>query len=201
MGVRVEFVFGLGSRYSYLASTQIDGIAKRTGCRFEWTPVSSVALMAARGKSPFGGVPVSGQYDWDYRQRDAEDWARYYGVPFVEPRPAPADHSLMAVAARAADEQGALLPYVRTIFDAVFVQQKAIDERACTGIAAALGLDPSRFASALTGGGARARVQADAERCAALGAFGVPTFLAGGRMFWGNDRLVLLEDWLRRQSA
>jgi len=27
--------------------------------------------------------------------------------------------------------------------------------------------------------------------------FGVPTFLLGERMFWGNDRLVLLEVALR----
>ena len=60
MGARVEFVFGLGSRYSYLASTQLDGIASRTGCSFEWVPLSSVALMAARGRTPFRGDPVSG---------------------------------------------------------------------------------------------------------------------------------------------
>ena len=30
------------------------------------------------------------------------------------------------------------------------------------------------------------------------GAFGVPTFFVGEHMFWGNDRLVLLENLLRR---
>jgi len=31
----------------------------------------------------------------------------------------------------------------------------------------------------------------------ARGAFGVPTFFLDGRMFWGNDRLPLLEAALR----
>jgi 2-hydroxychromene-2-carboxylate isomerase len=28
------------------------------------------------------------------------------------------------------------------------------------------------------------------------GAFGVPTFFVGDRMFWGNDRLVLVKHFL-----
>ena len=199
MGARVEFVFGLGSRYSYLASTQLERIAAATGCEFEWVPVSSVALMAARGRTPFRGDPTSGQYEGDYRRRDAEDWARYYGVPFVEPHPAPDDHALMAVAVRAAGEQGALVPYARAMFDAVFVRHVRIDAEACIAVGRMLALDEARLRAAMTDAALRARAQADAEECAARGAFGVPTFFAGGRMFWGNDRLVLLEDWLRRR--
>lgn len=200
MGARVEFVFGLGSRYSYLASTQLDRVAAATGCRFEWIPVSSVALMAVRGRTPFRGDPSSGQYEWEYRRRDAEDWARYYGVPFVEPHPAPEDHALMAVAVRAAAEQGALVPYAQALFEAVFVGHVVIDADVCSGLARKLSLDGARFAAALAGPSVRAQAQADAERYAGRGAFGVPTFFAGDRMFWGNDRLVLLEDWLRRNG-
>ena len=139
--VVVEFVFGLGSRYSYLASTQLEAIAARTGCRFEWVPVSSRALMAVRGRTPFAESPTSGQYEADYRRRDAGDWARLYGVPFVEPWPAPEDHALMAVATRAADGQGALVAYARAMFDAVFVRHARIDEDACVALARHLGLD------------------------------------------------------------
>lgn len=197
---RVQFVFGLGSRYSYLASTRLEGIAARTGCAFDWVPVSSVALMAARGRSPFAGDPASGQYDWGYRRRDAEDWARYYGVPFVEPLPPPQDHALMALATRAAGRQGALERYARALFEAVFVRHAAIDEAACAALAAELGLDERAFREALADPALRAGMDADIADCVARGAFGVPTFFAGGRMFWGNDRLVLLEDWLGRAA-
>jgi 2-hydroxychromene-2-carboxylate isomerase len=30
-----------------------------------------------------------------------------------------------------------------------------------------------------------------------LGVFGVPTFITAGELFWGNDRLVLLQHHLR----
>jgi 2-hydroxychromene-2-carboxylate isomerase len=197
MGRQVEFVFGLGSRYSYLASTQLDSIAARTGCEFTWVPVSSVALMAAGGLTPFAGEPQSGQYLGDYRRRDAQDWAAYYGVPFVEPQPAPEDHRLMAGATLAAGLQDALVPYAKALLDAVFVRHLRIDLGACTAVAATIGLNSARFRAALEDPATARRVDEDATRYAARGAFGVPTFFAGERMFWGNDRLVLLEHWLK----
>ncbi len=44
MTLSVDFYYGLGSRYAYLASTQIERIVAETGCRFEWYPVASGAF-------------------------------------------------------------------------------------------------------------------------------------------------------------
>ena len=55
MALAVDFYDGLGSRYAYLASTQLDRIASETGCRFEWRPVARGALMRLRGAF---GVPT-----------------------------------------------------------------------------------------------------------------------------------------------
>jgi len=35
----------------------------------------------------------------------------------------------------------------------------------------------------------------------ARGAFGVPTFFVRDRMFWGNDRVVLLRHYLRQLAG
>jgi 2-hydroxychromene-2-carboxylate isomerase len=83
--VTVEFYYSVGSRYSYLASTQIAKLEGETGARAGWLPLSGVDLMAAAGYRPFEGPPASGQYDWPYRRRDAAAWAEFYGVPFREP--------------------------------------------------------------------------------------------------------------------
>ncbi|HYQ84303.1 MAG TPA: hypothetical protein VEP28_09920, partial [Rubrobacter sp.] len=77
----VRFYYSVGSRYSYLASTQMAKLERETGCEVVWRPLYSVDLYGLRGASPFEGEPVSGQYDWDYRRRDAERWADHYGVP------------------------------------------------------------------------------------------------------------------------
>lgn len=192
----VEFVFGLGSRYSYLASTQLGRLREKTGCELVWTPVSSSELMALRGASPFQGAPVSGQYDWAYRERDALDWAAYYGVPFHEPHPAPQDHQLMAAGCRAAEALGAMVPYIHGLFRAIFAEHRQIDTSVCIDVAARQGLDRREFAIGLSSPAIRQRLTADATSCVGKGVFGVPTFLVDGRMFWGNDRLVLLEHYL-----
>ena len=83
--VVVDFYLGLGSRYSYLAATQIERIEAAHGCRFAWKPIASGRLMDRRGANPFHMSPVSGQYEWAYREYDAKCWAAYYGVPFREP--------------------------------------------------------------------------------------------------------------------
>ena len=105
MIARVDFIYGLGSRYSYLASTQIGRIVRETGVRFCWKPISSRVLLARREDNPFL-EGAGGQYDWDYRRRDAEAWARYYGVPFNDPvGRLRYDSSLPALAAMAAGRQ------------------------------------------------------------------------------------------------
>ena len=192
----VEFVFGLGSRYSYLAATQLGRIRQASGCELVWTPVSSIEIMELRGQSPFSGAPASGQYDWAYRKSDAEAWAAYYGVPFVEPRPAPEDHRLMAVACRAAGAFSAMVPYIHALFRAVFEEHREINPNVCVDLAARQGIDRQKFGAALMDPKVRARVSEDARATAAKGVFGVPTFLVDDRLFWGNDRLVLLERYL-----
>src|SRR6476660_1441910 len=78
-GVTVDFYYSIGSRYSYLAASQIDALERDTGCHVEWHPLNSHALITGSGRNPFDGAPVSGQYDWSYRERDARRWAAFYG--------------------------------------------------------------------------------------------------------------------------
>ena len=197
----IEFFFGLGSRYSYLAFTQISRIEASLSCGFRLSPLSSVELMGLRGPSPFRDAPLSGQYQWDYRRRDAEAWASYYRVPFVEPKPLPEDHRLMARACCAAELQGAIRGYCEVMFEAVFATNESIDAEACVAIASRMDLDAGLFREAMDSSAVEQSVSANARRAFERGAFGVPTFVIDDRMFWGNDRLVLLEHYLSHKHT
>lgn len=44
-------------------------------------------------------------------------------------------------------------------------------------------------------------LEAVTEEAVALGVFGSPSFVAGGEVFWGDDRLEDALDWARRDAA
>jgi 2-hydroxychromene-2-carboxylate isomerase len=200
--IEIDFYYGIGSRYSYLASTQLDGIARSYACRFRWLPLFSGRLIAADGTDPFAGAPVSGQYDWAYRQRDAEAWASFYGVPFHEARGRRMDAERLALACVAAGRLGLAEPFSRRLFAAIFASDRTvIGQDACDEAARDLGIDAARF-RALTDEPATAALHdARLAEARARGAFGVPTFCVGDAVFWGNDRLPLLRHHLWRLRA
>jgi hypothetical protein len=108
MSHTVEFFYGIGSRYSYLAATRIAALEAETGCTVRWRPIRSADLIVANGADPFDGGEVSGQYGWPYRRHDAENWAEYYGVPYLEPDFDNYDPRDLARACGAADRMGAM---------------------------------------------------------------------------------------------
>ncbi len=201
MALAVDFYYGLGSRYSYLAATQLARIATETGCRFHWHPLKSGALMELRGGHPFHGEPVSGQYEWPYRRLDAEAWAEFYGVPYREPVDFLVDPAILAVAASAAKRLGAVEAYSRRLFQAIFVEGGAIAAADLTGFAADAGLDPAAFRAHLDDPATAEMHEAALQEAHRRGAFGVPTFFVGKRLFWGNDRLPLVAHFIKKARA
>ncbi|MDE0045451.1 MAG: DsbA family protein [bacterium] len=200
MTQEVDFYFGPGSRYSYLASTQLGRIERETGCRFRWLPLQSGPLISAGRKDPFEGA--AGQYDWDYRKQDAAAWARHYGIDYLEPVDRLAfDPLLAALACLAAERQGAAEFFSRAVMSLIFITpgerlvQEDFEQAADFG-----GLDVGRFRSDMESDNLLHDMEARVKEAARRGAFGVPTFFLGEQMFWGNDRLVLLEAALRERA-
>ncbi|MFI5030734.1 MAG: 2-hydroxychromene-2-carboxylate isomerase [Reyranellales bacterium] len=193
----VDFYLGLGSRYSYLAASQVDRLEMQYGCRFAWKPIASGALIDRRGDHPFRHQDGMGQYDRSYRQYDASAWAAHYGIPFNEPTAVKVDADGPALAGLAAERQGALVACCRHLFAMIFAEGAPIDEVAIDALPQRLGLDRTAFRRDLESPDTRARHEALIDEAAARGAFGVPTFFLDGRLFWGNDRLPLLEAALR----
>jgi 2-hydroxychromene-2-carboxylate isomerase len=193
----VVFYYGLGSHYSYLASTQIACLETDTGCRVRWRPLYSGDLFAAHNRNPFAGPPPSGQYDRAYRRADAEAWADYYGVPYREPEDVRFSPRRLALAATAAARLGAVEAFSRRLFEVLLAAGTSpLDDTACVLIAGEAGLDAATFRAALADPATEAALAGTLADALAAGVFGVPSFVALGRLFWGNDRLPLLRHML-----
>lgn len=189
----VEFFFSPGSRYSYLAASQMTGLEAANGCTVDWRPVHGPDLRRRRGHDPFVGEPVSGQYDWGYRRRDAEAWAEYYGIPFREPPSHDFDFKLLARAAMVAKRLGVAARYSWRLCSAVYGSGTwPLDRALCIRLATEMGLPGADFSALLADPETDRHLDETAADAHRRGAFGVPTFFVGDRMFWGNDRLVLV---------
>ena len=193
----VQFFFSLGSRYSYLAATQVPKLAAETGARFVWRPLSSRELIPLAGSDPFRPEVRRGQYEPAYRTRDATRWAAFYGVPYREPDWTKIDSRLLALACIAAASMNAAEAFALKLFNATFGEGTApTDENTLVTMAAEARLDAAAFKHALQSPATSAQHQRNIDDAAAAGAFGVPSFVVDGELFWGQDRMVLLRDHL-----
>lgn len=193
----VQFYFGPASRYSYLAAAQLEALAAETGHTLEWVPLDTPALFALRGRAPFQ-AHGSGQYDGAYRTVDARRWAALYGLPFIEPQGRlPLDFTLLALACTAASRLGSASAYARLLMHEIFATTRTVlDAADCAALAPRVGLDSALLLAELAAPQTAQQHQQALRRAAAAGAFGVPTFVAGEAVFWGNDRLPLLRHHL-----
>jgi len=206
----VIFFFGLGSRYSYLASTQIAALENETGCSVTWLPMASGALMHRRGQNPFAsrdgdgnwsGASVSEQYNEQYRRTDLARWAALYEVPYNEPLRPLMDANRRTLYCVAAEMLGAGTAYCRAMFKSMYVDGIAVSEGDCAEIALQTGLDPDALRHEVDSGASETRHNEIIALALDLNVFGVPTFVVGRELFWGNDRLVLLRRHLKQSSC
>ncbi|MGE0119427.1 MAG: 2-hydroxychromene-2-carboxylate isomerase [Dongiaceae bacterium] len=202
MGKAVDFFYGIGSRYSYLAASQMDQLQQDTGASVRWRPLYSTELMKRRGVNPFEGAPPSGQYAPDYRTRDVSRWAELYGIPFHDPDWRALDWRRYAHAAVAADRLGRVVAFSKRLFDAVFGAGVApTDDAGLARLADAAGLDGQDLIRLIDDPETARRHERTIVDALAAGVFGVPSFVVDGKMFWGNDRLILLRRHLGARAV
>jgi 2-hydroxychromene-2-carboxylate isomerase len=193
----VDFYYSIGSRYSYLAQSQIAALEHDFGVAVRWFPLQSVALMRAAGRTPFEGPAASTQYMPAYRSRDAERWAKLYGLTYREPDWAKIDFARVNLAAVAAAAQADPRRYSMALFRHAYGSEAAaFDDPALAALARAAELDGDRLVAEIDAPETHARHHATLEAALSVGVFGVPSFVIAGAVFWGNDRIVLLRHHL-----
>lgn len=104
------------------------------------------------------------------------------------------DPMLPALAALAAERQDRVEAMSHRLFRLVFADDRTTFGRdEVLAEAGALGLDMARFEADLDSPELAREHERRMLEAESRGVFGVPTFLHGGELYWGNDRLVLLE--------
>jgi 2-hydroxychromene-2-carboxylate isomerase len=193
MASELEFFFDYGSPFSYLADTQLKGLAERTGARVVYRPL----LLGGVFKETGNTSPIAIEAKRQYMMTDLERWAKRYGVPAPHNPHFPINTMRLMRGAIAAERAGVFAAYHRAIFDAFWREGLNLGEAAIVrGVLERAGLDAERIAVASEEPAVKDALRAATEAAVARGVFGAPTFFVGDEMFWGNDRLMFVEQAL-----
>ncbi len=194
MSAELVFYFDYISPYAYIAWTQIHRLAEARGARVRPAPILFAALLNAHGQKGPAEIPAKRAYTF----KDAFRKAHRLGLPRLQPPPSHPFNPLLALRATALLEGS---PAQRGVIDALFGATWAggpgiESPEALVAALSHLDVDAAKLVSRANDEEAKARVRAGGEAALAAGAFGVPTVVAGGELFWGVDALDALADFL-----
>jgi 2-hydroxychromene-2-carboxylate isomerase len=190
--VPITVFFNFRSPYCYLASKSMFDVLDRFDCHFEWRPLGGWQGRSSPERAK-GKLPIARQ--------DVRRWCRRLDIPF-NPPPVTTDPTRAGAGSLLAEQQGCLRQYVQAVMHAEWGEGRDIGELDVLRDAGRrAGLDPDALAGAADDPALRARLDAHWQQAQTAGVFGVPTFLVGEEIFWGNDRLDFLAEHLAELGA
>lgn len=190
----VHFWFEFASTYSYLAALRIEEMARAAGVRVEWRPFLLGPIFASQGwnDSPFNIYPAKGRYMW----RDMERLCEKYQLPFRRPTQFPRSGLLAARVACVGSGESWCPAFVRAVYRANFADDRDISDAATiSGLLDGLDQQGDEIVERAQSVEGKTRLRRQTEEATQLGIFGAPSFVVGGEIFWGHDRLEDTLSW------
>jgi 2-hydroxychromene-2-carboxylate isomerase len=192
----IDFWFSVGSTYTYLTVMRLAQVERDSGIAFRWRPFSVRQIMIEMDNIPFRTKPVKAVYMW----RDIERRAAMYGLKARVPAPYPLAEWDVAnrVAVLGAEERW-VADYIRAIYRRWFEDglEPGIEPNLSESLRE-IGQDPVRVAALAAGDEIGRAYEAATAEARSLNIFGSPSFVVGGEVFWGDDRLDDAIAWYRK---
>lgn len=195
----VHFWYDFSSPFAYLASTQIAALAARTGAHLRWRPMLLGGLFRELGTDnvPLFAMPRSKRA---YIERDMHHWASFCGVPFAFPKHFPQKTVTALRLALVAGDRIADLSHA--LFRAMWVDGADLEDSATlSAVLSDHGFDAEHLLARTREPAVKQQLIANTSEALRAGVFGAPTCIVARepdtRLFWGQDRLDLVEDTLR----
>jgi 2-hydroxychromene-2-carboxylate isomerase len=188
---KLEFFYDYVSVYSYLADSQLAALAD---LEIVYRPMFLGAVMKATGNRPPATVPAKQRY----LLGDVSLWAKHYGIPLTM-NPLFPQNTVKALRLALVAQREERFPALhRRLFDAMWAEQKNLDDDAVlASLAADAGLPAESSQQAIAQAEIKDLLRANTDEAVARGAFGAPTFFVGDSMFFGNDRFDFIREALK----
>jgi len=192
----IDYYFSLMSPWAYIGHAPFMEIARRHGVEVNYKPVFLGRVFAETG-----GLPLAKRHPARQRYRlvELQRWRERRGLSFnIKPKFWPfevnlADRFVIAVTVAGKDAD----PFLRRAFKALWEEERDLaDPLVLAELAEAAGLDSASLMDVATGSTTEAIYALNLENAVAGDVFGSPAYVLDGEVFWGQDRLDLLDDAL-----
>jgi len=192
------FYFDFGSPNAYLAHRLIPGIEARTGAKFAYMPVLLGGLFKLAGNQApmltFAGVPNRLAYERREMERFIE---KHRLIEFRMNPHFPVNTLALMRCAVAAEGENLLAPYIEAMFHFMWEEPRKLDDMAVLAATLAeTGLPSTLLLARAQEPLIKAQLAANTQAAFEQGAFGIPSFIVGGELYFGKDQLREIGDIL-----
>ena len=188
----LEFWFDFSSPFAYLGAARVEGVAARAGSRVAYRPFLLGGVFHAVGTP---NVPLFEMPEAKRRHATADmfRWATRFGTPLGFPSRFPMNTvKPLRMVLALPEEQRA--PFVNAVFRAYWAEDRDISDSATlVDLATSVGLDGRELAARTSDEALKSALRQATDEAVRRGIFGAPSFFVDDLLFWGQDRLDLVE--------
>lgn len=194
MSLEIDYYFATPSPWTYLGHPRFAQIVDVNAVKVNFLPMDLGQVFPASGGLPLGQRAPQRQA---YRLLELRRFSEHLDMPMhIQPAFFPVASEAatrLILAAHNSRGQGAAMQLCGAVFAAVWAQQRNIaDAAVLADLLAECGL-PAEILAQSQAPQVLAQYAASTQRAIDAGVFGAPSFVVGGEMFWGQDRLDFVE--------
>ena len=203
MSAPIEFIFDFGSPNAYLAYRALPPILARTGAQLIITPCLLGGIFKATGNQAptVAFAPIKGKVE--YEMLEIRRFVAKHRLDKFRLNPHFPVNTLMLmrgfVAAQGAGQEA---PYLEMGLKGMWEEGLKLDDReALARRIDAAGLESASLLARAQSDPVKQKLAGNTAAAVARGVFGIPTFFAGGEMFFGKERLGQIEEAIEAAQA
>jgi 2-hydroxychromene-2-carboxylate isomerase len=176
-------------------------MAAEFGVPIRWRPILVGGVFNAVNPSVYASREQPVPLKVRYILKDLQDWANLAGLKIkMPPSVFPVNSVKVMRGCIALEPDGKLVDFARAAFEAYWGDDKDISrDEVIADLCRRVGVDAERLLSAINEPAIKQALKTNTDELIQRGGFGSPTLFLNGRdMYFGNDRLPLVREALRR---
>ncbi|MDA9603298.1 2-hydroxychromene-2-carboxylate isomerase [bacterium] len=190
----IEFYFDCSSPWTYLAFTEILPLSQRQNVEIIWKPILVGGVFNSVNQDVYQFRDNPNALKLEYSGNDLNLWAKHRKISISKPKIFPVNSVKAMRGCLFADQEGCLPNFAKEVFNAYWGLGLDISEESIIiKIAENIGLPLKDFTNYIHSQEAKDLLISNTAELVNRGGFGSPTFFYQEHMFFGNDRLHLLD--------